>query len=311
MGRKLLQSGDILPAMRQYDTLGRATFHNKEKDLSIAYTDRALDWFEFVNLHGHANSEYLYQVTRDRYRCPKRAREAIRKLVKGGYLEKTAQANDSKYALSSYYVYKLTNRGKAALIQENRYVEALKPSGPFKHQYLTACITGSLQLSARKHNLTYIPAHEILERSDTTLSAVVKDRTLRPDQMCGLDYGQGVRFFMIEADRGTEPGETQSKARNKTYASSIDQYVEFIKSGDYKKHYGVTSQMKVLYIFISRADELKFQGLIEKKYGKCPFILTQTVGGFFPFFKPEKPYTQLLDEPWNRANMAPFDISVP
>lgn len=292
---------------KQFDTLGRATFHNAEFNPSITYNERSLRWFELLNLHGQLNSEYLHQFTKHLYKDPGKAREALRRMVEGGYITKPGQQRSNIRATSSFYIYQLTERGKDALMQENRYVETIQPSGQWAHQYMTSCVTASIHLAAQHAGFEFIPGHVILEKGETTLAANIDGKRLIPDQLFAIDYGEGTRFFCVEVDRGTEPG--TSRANRKSYEKSIEDYMKFIEGGLYKKHYGITSQMKVLYVFRSRGDEMRFHQVCQQKFGKCHHILTQTIDGFFPVVQPDKPHSHLFTEPWNRAGMTEFSIN--
>ena len=85
---------------------------------------------------------------------------------------------------------------------------------------MVATITASIELVVlNRPELRFIPQHEILVRAETTLRFPVpfnnamtgkrETRDLIPDALFGLEYRRGsqrsYRFFLVEADRGTEP----------------------------------------------------------------------------------------------------------
>lgn len=286
------------------DTKGRRTFYSDERDYSIKYTPRALQWFEFLNLHGCLNTAYLDAWTKPTHKATKSSLEALLRMRTGEYLTLPDAQRDTDRAIYNRFVYQLAERGRFALEHEGRYVEAIRPSGMFLHQYLTAAVTASIHLACRDAGYTFIPGHELLQDAETTL--YYEPLKLSPDQLFAIDYGDKWRLYTVEVDRGTEPG--VSKSNRKSYKQSIDKYTEYIQGGKYKDHLKVDTGMVCLYVFTSPVRERLFQDKID---GKCGYILTQSVDGFIPNFKPLPPYTHLFTDGWHRKNMSDFLINTP
>ena len=175
---------------------------------------------------------------------------------------------------------------------------------------MTACITSSINIAARRAGIAYIPAHRILARSGATLGTVIDGKKLTPDQLFGLDYGGRYRFFCVEADRGTEP--KSSKAARKSYRSTIEAYQRFIGEGRYKHHYGLTAGMLLLAVFSSRSNERRFLEMVAQVMGaRSAYVMTQTVPDFHDYFRPPQLLTQLFASEWSRAGRPGFRIDQP
>ncbi|MFZ2170090.1 MAG: hypothetical protein WAW61_10695 [Methylococcaceae bacterium] len=111
---------------------------------------------------------------------------------------------------------------------------------------MVACITASIELATlQTKNIRYIGQDEILERAQTHLYFPVTidydgkkiTKELKPNGLFGLEYHQDgkafYRFFLLEADRATEPTKAGTYQR-KSYKRTILQYREFIGKGLYK-----------------------------------------------------------------------------
>ena len=291
------------------DTRGRRTFYSTERDHSIAYSERVLPLFEFLNLHGLANTAYISEYLKDVYR-PTGLNGVVLRMLLGDYIGTPAAQRECDRAIYNRYVYDLVERGEFALRHEGQFAHTIKPSGYFEHQYLTATITASIHLGCVAAGLTYIPGHEIIEAAGLELTRhrnvpSCPKTKLKPDQLFGIEYPDGTwRVFLVEADRGTEPG--QSTSRRKSYRSNIETYKRYVEDGLYKSHLGVDTGVCVLYVFTSPAYEELFHDQLEAIHGKtgCTYILTQSVEGFIPKFKPLEPYTYLFTGAWRRHGKA-------
>lgn len=250
---------------KQHDALGRVTFHNNQIDKSIKYSKLGLDAFEFLNLHQHANSDYLaeYLGCNAAY-----ARRLLLRMRRGGYLWLPQYQRESESPQYNRYIYRLSERGTEALINERRYEDTITVSQNSRHDYGVACVTGSIHLECRKAGITYVPGHQLLARADTTLSYDIGKKTLRPDQLFAIDYGDKRRVFAVEFDRGTE--RYASKTRSKHYGTAIDDYRAYVGEGRYKDHLKLAQAgMLVLFVFSRYVDELAFHRKISQKLGKC------------------------------------------
>lgn len=296
--------------MKTLDALGRATFHHIEYRQGIRPTEREIRWLKHIERHGPQSSDYLHALTLDTHRDPDTSRRQLQKLRAGGYLHCPRQQRATENASFNPYIYDLTDRARAFLWEEGIAEDTVTPRGHWVHQYMTACITASIDIAARRAGITYIPAHRILERSGATLGTTLGKKRLIPDQLFGLDYGGRYRFFCVEADRGTEP-KTSSAAR-KSYRSTIEDYREFIGAKRYKDHYELTAGMVLLYVFSSRSNERRFMETVGHVMGsRCSYVMTQTVPEFHHGFRPPRLLSGLFARSWKRAGgHAGFKISL-
>ena len=232
--------------MGTLDHLGRTTFHAIAAQGDVQPTNRALRWMAHIARHGPQSSVYLYELTRDTHRCKDTALRDLQKLRTGGSLCLPPQQRQVARAEFNPYVYDLTERGKACLGDHDHVVPPRPISGPWQHQYLTACVTSAIEIAAARDGVRYIPQHEILARKGATLGIPIVGRLLIPDQLFALDYGGSYRAFVLEVDRGTEP-QTSSAAR-KSLLSMLEAYQALLSRGDIKAHYGLRASIALLFV---------------------------------------------------------------
>ena len=241
--------------MQTTDTLGRATFHHIEKRRGIQPTPREIRWLKHIEKHGPQSSVYLHELTKNTHRDTDTSRRQLQKLRAGGLLYCPKQQRATEHAEFNPYIYDLSREGRAVLFDRDLAEATVRPTGHWVHQYMTACVTSSIDIMAARVGVSYIPAHRILERTGTTLAAKVGRHNLIPDQLFGLDYGGRYRFFCLEVDRGTEP--KASTKKRKSYRSMLESYRAFIGGGLYKAQYGLTAPMILLVVLSSRTNEAR------------------------------------------------------
>jgi hypothetical protein len=188
---------------------------------------------------------------------------------------------------------------------------------------MVACITASIELATLDDpGLTFIPQHEILKRAGASLRypvpftnpATGKSETcdLIPDAIFGLEYQQEgksyYRFFVVEADRGTEPSRAQ-KFNRKSHLRNILQYREYAGRGLYKEHLKLTAGLLVLNVTTSeRTMENMLKLVQEVSQNGSAYQLFKAVEHFGRYFKPAKAMPELLKHEWKRGGHACFRI---
>lgn len=292
---------------------------------------RDLLWFEALHRHGPLSSAYLHAFSRHLRVSEKRARDRLTELFNEGrtphggpYLDRPwqqFQTFDSRY---NDLVYALTPAAVAALRDAGRWSpHAPKPAGPWRHRYMVAAITASIELATLEAaDLAYIPQAAILARAGAQLRYPVPvanpatNRTetidLIPDALFGLEYRRDgrrlYRFFLVEADRGTEPA-TSTRFNRKSYRRSLLQYQRYVGDGLYRDHLRLTAGMMVLTVTASAQTAAKLVALARELAPQGnPYLLFRAVEGFGRYFKPGKPMPELLTEPWTRAGRAAVRI---
>ena len=286
--------------------------------------ERDLLWFEMLHRHGPLSSTYLHAFSRELRVSEKRARDRLTDLYNeertphsGPYLDRPWQqfaTFDSRY---NDLVYDLAPAAVAALKEAGRWSDyAPKPAGPWRHRYMVAAITASIELATLDDlNLTYIPQQAILARAGVQLrypTSIINPATKRsetidliPDALFGLEYrhtGQPLyRFFLVEADRATEPA-TSVRFNRKSYLRNLLQYEQYVGGGLYREHLRLTAGIMVLNVTTSEETVARLIALAQALLPEGnPYLLFRAAETFGRYFKPAKPMRELLSGPWARA----------
>lgn len=294
-----------MPGMTQTDSLGRSTFHHIAPQTGVKPTNREIRWLKHIKRHGPQSSQYLYELTRDTHWCKDTALRQLRKLRAGGFLRLPPQQRATEHADFNPYIYDVSKAAKDHLFNLGQAEPTIRPTGHWWHGFLTSCVTSSIDIAAARHGVSYIPAHTILAKRSATLEIPMKRGKLIPDQLFALDYGGSFRAFMMEVDRGTEPY-TSSQAR-KSLAKSIEQYATLIQSDIHRNHYGLKSNILVLWVFTSRSRQERFVDMLTafpERFRQS--VLTTTVSFQDAVRRPE---TLLYEKAWQRASLPSFSIN--
>jgi hypothetical protein len=190
---------------------------------------------------------------------------------------------------------------------------------------MVSAITASIELATLKtDNVRYIFQDEILARVGKSLSFPVTitangtttTKDLMPDALFGLAYENhgktAYRFFLVEADRSTEPGEATTLNR-KSYLRTILQYRQFVGKGEYKEALGLSAGLLALHVTTS---ELRMRNLVDltakhSGSGSNNYMLYRAVPEFGKYFTTPDILHTLFTDPWHRAGKSPFHINSP
>jgi len=316
-----------------HDTLGRRRRDRRRSTgKRITPQPRDLLWFQKLHEHGPLSSVYLHAFSKHIARSEKRARDRLTDLFNetetphgGAYLDRPLHQFRTFDARYQPLVYDLAPAGERALRAAGLWSDfAGTHAGPWQHRFMVACITASIELATLNDPaLTYIPQSAILARAKTRLRypvPFIDPRTkkevqsdLIPDALFGLEYANGnrrlYRFFLVEADRATEPTKA-SKFNRKSHLRTFLQYREYVGRGLYKQHLGLTAGMLVLNVTSSqRTMETMIKLLGELAPNGNTYQLFQTVEAFGGYFKPPTVLPSLLDDEWSRAGCADCKIN--
>lgn len=309
----------------QRDALGRrGRLHPVSTGKRVRLQKRDLLWLQRLHQHGPLASSFLLAFGAGLGSSEKRARERLTDLFHednaahgGPYLtqpKQQAQTIDSRY---NQIVYDIAPAGVRALKEAGQWSQHCQTgSGPWLHRFMVSSITASIRLATeQRSDLSFIPQADILNRANTELACPVSiinpstqkklTKTLKPDALFGLEYqtnkGKRYRFFVLEADRATEPLTTRNFNR-KSALMNLLQYRAYIADGLYKTHLKLTAPLLVLNVMSNAARTDKTVELVAKHSLRGnPYILFQTWGAFAPPFKPPKPNRALLEGKWQRA----------
>ena len=212
--------------------------------------------------------------------------------------------------------------GRKALKEVGHAHEPSGHQGPWVHRHMVACVTASIELATLKRpDISFIPQHQILERANATLNWPVKikdgasgqlvRKDLKPDALFGLTYhtkhGDKYRFFIVEADRGTEPVTSRNWNR-KSFTRHLAQYEAYIVGGAYKEHLQLTAPLLVLNLVPDDQRLSLMQKQVETLLGVCSYQLFQTFPDFAAPWRPPEPRSFLLGGAWARVGHKDFFI---
>ena len=293
---------------------------------------RDLLWFRKLHEHGPLSTSFLHAFSKHLCRSEKRAKDRLTDLFNeaetphnGAYLNRPwqqFQTFDSRY---QQLVYDLAPPAEKALRQGRHWHDSAGgASGPWKHRYMVAAITASIEIATlERDDLTYIPQHAILDRAETTLRYPVlfenpstgktETRDLIPDALFGLEYktskGPRYRFFIVEADRGTEPTRT-SRFNRKSHLRNFLQYREYVGRGLYKQHLGLTAGVLVLNVTSNPTTMAAMLRQLQQISSRGnSFQLFKCHEEFGRIFRATSPELSFLSDEWETVEGIGFNIS--
>ncbi|MCP4184270.1 MAG: hypothetical protein GY761_13300 [Hyphomicrobiales bacterium] len=315
---------------QKHDAIGRRKRECRQSTgKRVTPQERDLLWFKKIHQHGPLSSTYLHAFSKHIRHNEKRSRDRLTDLFNedqtphgGPYLARPFQQFQTYDARYQDLIYDLTPAAEKALKEIGMWSEyATGHSGPWVHSYMVSCITASIELATMADpKLGYIPQEQILERADTALRYPVpfknpvagktETKDLIPDAIFGLEYkqagGSKYRFFIVEADRGTEPSRS-SNFNRKSHLRNFLQYREYVGRGLYKDHLKLTAGMMVLNVTtntITMSNMIKLVNELSQQGNN--YLLFKTCKSFGQYFKPSKPNFDILDRKWRRSGQDPF-----
>jgi hypothetical protein len=289
-------------------------------------THRDLRTLEAVQRHWWLPSHYLHEFTKNIAHDMYGHRKSLKRLVEAGYLARPLAINNPMVK-NDYLCYALGEQGEKALAllgKKHRYT--VPPGGGFAHAAMTVTITANIELAATTAGFRYISQEEILAKAPhetraakhpISLPAKISwrfpkgaqhsDRPTTPDQLFGIDYGEGCRFFAVEADRGTEIVEPSDLKANSILRKLLS-YRDILNHHAYRKVWGIPN----LLVLIVTTSEARVENMLELAAKVIPSgsenILFTHIPGFDVFFRSPPLLPQLWDTPWKRTGHKPFDI---
>jgi hypothetical protein len=219
-------------------------------------------------------------VTRDTHRCRDTSLRRLQALREAGYLRLPPQQLQITKANFNPYVYDLTDFGWAVLSERQDLERHCRPTGHWWHSYWVSAVSSAIEITAKRSGLDYIAAAEILAIKRVQLGIPMGSSKLIPDQLFAIRYHEGYRAFALELDRGTEP--MRSAAARKSCKSSVDQYRHFFAERQFQKHYGLKSNVSVLWVLNSIARRNQIKSIIGCNDLRFATAFTQC---FFPNWK--------------------------
>ena len=244
-------------------------------------TTRDLRWFAHIARHGPQSSEHLFELTRDTHRCRDSALRRLQLLRELGYVDLPHQQRSIAKADFNPFVHELGRKQRAALKHWGIAHSLTRPSGHWWHAFTVASITSAIDICATQAGHAFIPGDQILSIKNAQLAIPVGRHLLVPDQLFALRTAEGFRSYVLEMDHGTEP--VQSSAARKSLKSSAERYSLVLRQQLHKRHYGLKSNLVVLWVFTSPVRRERFLDLVRRYAGdQAGGFTTQVVEGGFP-----------------------------
>lgn len=291
------------------DTLGRAPrFSRTPLGQRVRPRPRDLIWFEALQRHGPLTSDYLHAFASQEFPSDKGARHRLRNLFhegdtphNGPYLDRPPQQRATDNARANMLVYALNAHSRAALAEAGKMHEHAPfiAPGQWVHDYMSSCITASIEIAARKHGIRFLSHQELVARFG--MRYPIGDKVLIPDRLFGLVYPDNtVRIGLLETDRGTET--------TNTYGYKVKNYQAFIAGGMYKSAMKLTGGV---LMFTVTNGERRAQSLLstaEKITGGANYICVKSIPHFGEWFQPPPILYDLLEKPWSRPGKEPLSL---
>jgi hypothetical protein len=251
------------------DTLGRRKRNSspQPKQHYFVLQPHDLAMFEAIAKHGPLSTRYLYEFGKQGrisyQNCQRRLTELYNGDPSGPFLTRPPRQFDGMEGHYQDLVYDLTPRARIALSEVGRLPKhPPAKTNSFLHDFMVACIGASIELSCKARGYRYISRSELLThpKSQGHLALPIGTKKLIPDDLFGIEYPEGFRFFALEADRGTEP--IRGKGERNTFGKKLTNYLEILNRGDFRTWWGLpgitvltvaTSETRVGHIL----DELR------------------------------------------------------
>lgn len=302
---------------RTLDKLGREKFSPYPLSrIEMTPNARQLRWLQFINLHGPLSSHYLYELTKDVGTNFDNNSRYLKALFRGGYVYKPIQQRSTEYPDGHFHIYELTPKGEQYLRSKGLWIDAIRPTGKWVHQFFVSSITATIDIMCQREGYRYIPPHEYLNgqpmKVDTRFSWQGRpiEKPLVPDAVFAIDYGGGKFIaYALEADRNTEPNVSKTPNR-KSDLRSLLQYQELIGKKLYKTAYKREALMMLLYVTVNPGHAENFLKLAGDTLGTPAWLAVGIEDAFAEPFYPPKLLTHLFDEPLARAGREPWTIKL-
>lgn len=290
--------------MEKLDALGRATFHHIASHEAVRPTNRELRWLCHIERHGPQSSVALLDLTSDTHRCRDTGLRSLQRLRAGGFLTLPPQQRAIERAEFHPYVYDITPKARALLLDRGCFEEAVRPTGHWWHAYTVSSITAAIDRAAEARGVRYIPAWKILNIRQAPLGIPYAGGTIIPDQIFALNYGGSFRAFMVEVDRGTEP--LSSKSARESLARKITGYGQIITRDLHRQHYGLKSPLALLFTFASQARARRFMEIVTADHTVlAAATLVQVLAPDDPMILRA---TETISAPWSRVSGGMMEI---
>ncbi len=309
------------------DALGRRPrFTRVPSGKRVTPQERDLIWFEKIAYHGPLSYFQLHEFTKHLKSNLVSARNRATDLFHecdtrdgGPYLDRPKAQQETLNPRNNPILYDTTLYAERALARMGRRIEKCR-SSHWKHQAMQAFVTSSIELGTRADpTLSFGTRDEVLKGKAKRIPITTRDpktgrrvrRTLVPDDVFFIGYGEKRRIFGLEIDRATEQLNPSSKAgTRKVKRDNLLLWREFIGRGLYRDFYGTDRPMLLLYVTTNLAHMQNLMAMVMEISGGRGnnYMLFKCLPDFGEDFHPPKTMPSFFSEPWLRADGSPFRI---
>lgn len=290
-------------------------------------TERDLFWFEKLYRHGPLPSTYLVAYSRALgYTVDKKALDRLTLLFheattahKAPYLDRPFQQHNTQLRYQPS-VYDVRPAAKKALEEAGRLPEYAPTHAIgmwWYHDFMLACITASIELACLREPDKYrfifhdeicgdISSHLSFPVTFTDITGKKRTQLLNPDRAFGIHYlkDNSVRYFLVEADRGTETVNSASAGRKRLLDTDL-QYRQFIGKLDYKEAMLFDGGIVLLNVMTSEQRMHNLMGLIKP----TNYMAFKALPIFGREFKSPPVMYDLFTDPWARPGKGNFWVN--
>jgi len=305
-------------------TQRRSRSHPTPSGRRLDPTPRDVAIVQALYEHGPLPTSHIYELTReygvDLTRLKKRIGDLFHEQNTphgGAYLARPWQLNPEA-DLSHFVVSEQTEFGERLLAEFGRLSPEAKASagGSYRHKFMTACVTASFEIAAKRRGLRYISRQDILANSPSkTLSlqapisykGLFYDKPITADATFGLEYPTGRLYFLVEIDLNNEPVRRVSLDTT-SYLRKVLQYQAAIGGGTYKEALGIEQNLVVLTFTTTQRHADNITTMIGEELGKCRYMLTTALPELDGPFRVPSVIEDILDRPYRRMGYPDFRL---
>ena len=274
--------------------------------------------------HGPLPTAHLYELTRehgiDLTRLKKRVGDLFHESDtphSGAYLTRPWQLNP-EMNFAHFVVSEATKFGEHLLADFGHLNPEAKATagGSYPHKFMTACITASFEIAAKKTGIRYVSRAEILANSPTkslsmpapiSYKSLVYKKPITADAIFALEYRKGRLYFLVEADLNNEPVR-RTDFETTSYLRKVLQYKQAIGTGAYKSHFGIEQGLVVLTFTTNERHADNLVAMIGEELKACRFLLTTALPVFAGPFAVPAVIEDILERPYKRAGYPDFRL---
>jgi hypothetical protein len=322
--------------LKTHDTLNRRLRGGGARPRGERVTRQPNDLSILEVLHrlGPQTTEALYQLLHPLYRDKHSLLIRLRKLRHeedasdyGGPLifYPSQQRRGATLPDNNLAVYHILPRGERLLKNAGLWREHHPTTNnrEWKHDFMRSTIIASIALAAKAHGCEFIHHDEVLAglplpfavpeyvyKTDNGKERIRSAAKLRPDGFFALKYANGVkRIFLVEADCGTEPNESDNIER-KSHKHTTLSYHSLLSNDDLRRKLFGEARIGVLNVFATPRGMKGAMATHEKNIGnRGTFMLYTLWKAFGDYFRPPPPRLDLFTDAWHRVGQSSFFIS--